>query len=1335
MPNGSRAVGSVEPGADCDSDSDREGANSSNAGHAHPASGSHRGGDAAAATAADSESQQHQHQQQHQQVNGGDARHGSPLQHRRHRATAPVEASPSRLVDDHNDDNGNGSRTQARHTPNHTATRKLIPTAVTEGSENYNSNGNDATGTVSRFATGVSIAVHEVDVSFPNSNKTTSDDDDCNGSNSNGGKNHHKKKNTKRIGSGGGRVGGSNANGDANPTDDNAENNRDAASNGRESPRSPVPVTLLGVGNDLRRKRIKKVSNYTLGPLLGEGSYGVVRDALDVSGERVTRCAVKLVNSVGGGSSAGNSSGYNNEEEQRSPMGRRMFQSSREDLSLALAQALSTAPAADSGGEDESNSSTVAAADDDGGAGPVHRRRDQQQQNLSNNNTNSGGGSSGGLKRCTRESVLRQAFEQESLNLQRFHNKHIIRAMDIFSRHGKQYIVLPIAICSLEQLLEETERTRAKTDTTMVETARRMAAAAEEAARLEREAAAVAAKRKRREGRAAAAAAAAANGRNIPAVSIIGQDERFEDDDYNDEDDDEDEGSTASAASSFNTVLDVSSGHASPRPPPALPPLAPITATETPAASMLPAMLVKGIMSQLVSGLSYLHQQNLAHNDVKPSNILLFESGTVRLTDLGSVGERFTDKGTPMCASPELCRDFYGINNNDTTSGARQSSPAAAAAALTDVDAKKGDMWCCGLVLYYLITGRSGPLPVHAEFDRIKQQQQQQHHAFTGTNGNSSRSSGGCVSPLTQLPPSSSTPTAAAPLALLTRYQVFREIASEKLPVNLDDLPDLIADSGSGSSSGSKNNANASANAATAANSNTNTGSSGGPITTAHLLGPSNDTNNDSSTSAAVASRYPPNSVRDLLSRLLDVDPSRRITAAEALAHPWLTLTFKSSSDKNKPKPVASTSTSSSTAAAAAAEEAAAKLKKKAPSRQAMEEAIQRDVAKRVLQSAIVKQMIRRDRERHLQFVCDVVHILGMDIPSEVFMTTDREPFDDPDGSNNNTGGGGAVAGQPEDGDEAARRRFMPPRGGGGGGSGPPNATTTTTAVDGMVVSPYIPAEMPPGCVDASLFLPFDEENYYQQKSGKTEFDVRAFREYPVKMRAIKEYFQNVALVRCGYRTGADPFFSIHSIGADLTAMLRRNQNSSNNLPAAAATSGSTGGGLLAASSSSSSAAAAADGSHHHTTGTNNKGAGAAAGAASPSSLSSAAAAAGGGAVGVTPMGGHDTNNAAAVPVGSQPANASAIMGSVVIQTNGRNSLQQQSRRGLSIGAGRVRSPSAASGVVVSTPVTATTSGGGQRRGHSRAAGGGRGGGAYDGAAGERDVAMQESSKCFCGLV
>lgn len=59
---------------------------------------------------------------------------------------------------------------------------------------------------------------------------------------------------------------------------------------------APTPLmAAISFANSLRWKRPKRISKYVLGPLLGEGSFGHVRDAIDFSSTAADRVAVKTI--------------------------------------------------------------------------------------------------------------------------------------------------------------------------------------------------------------------------------------------------------------------------------------------------------------------------------------------------------------------------------------------------------------------------------------------------------------------------------------------------------------------------------------------------------------------------------------------------------------------------------------------------------------------------------------------------------------------------------------------------------------------------------------------------------------------------------------------------------------------------------------------------------------------------------------------------------------------------------------------------------------------------------------------------------------------------------
>ena len=72
-----------------------------------------------------------------------------------------------------------------------------------------------------------------------------------------------------------------------------------------------------------------------------------------------------------------------------------------------------------------------------------------------------------------------------------------------------------------------------------------------------------------------------------------------------------------------------------------------------------------GIVSQICSGLQYLHDQKVIHHDIKPANILFTRTGIAKLADFSLYGNslllELIDKGageqiTPMYVPPEIIR-------------------------------------------------------------------------------------------------------------------------------------------------------------------------------------------------------------------------------------------------------------------------------------------------------------------------------------------------------------------------------------------------------------------------------------------------------------------------------------------------------------------------------------------------------------------------------------------------------------------------------------------------------------------------------------------------------
>ncbi|KAL8204718.1 hypothetical protein R6Q57_010341 [Mikania cordata] len=93
-------------------------------------------------------------------------------------------------------------------------------------------------------------------------------------------------------------------------------------------------------------------------------------------------------------------------------------------------------------------------------------------------------------------------------------------------------------------------------------------------------------------------------------------------------------------------------------------------------------------LRDIVSGLIYLHAHNIVHGDIKPDNLLITATGTVKIADF-SVSQVFEDEndmlrrspGTPVFTAPECClgKSYHG---------------------------KTADIWAVGVTLYCMIFGQ-----------------------------------------------------------------------------------------------------------------------------------------------------------------------------------------------------------------------------------------------------------------------------------------------------------------------------------------------------------------------------------------------------------------------------------------------------------------------------------------------------------------------------------------------------------------------------------------------------------------------------------------------------
>lgn len=101
----------------------------------------------------------------------------------------------------------------------------------------------------------------------------------------------------------------------------------------------------------------------------------------------------------------------------------------------------------------------------------------------------------------------------------------------------------------------------------------------------------------------------------------------------------------------------------------------------------LPATEVQKIAKQLIQALNYLHSNRIIHRDMKPQNILIGQSGAVKLADFGFARSMSYNtivltsiKGTPLYMAPELVQERAYDN--------------------------RVDLWSLGCILYELYYGK-----------------------------------------------------------------------------------------------------------------------------------------------------------------------------------------------------------------------------------------------------------------------------------------------------------------------------------------------------------------------------------------------------------------------------------------------------------------------------------------------------------------------------------------------------------------------------------------------------------------------------------------------------
>ncbi|OHT02113.1 CAMK family protein kinase [Tritrichomonas foetus] len=124
----------------------------------------------------------------------------------------------------------------------------------------------------------------------------------------------------------------------------------------------------------------------------------------------------------------------------------------------------------------------------------------------------------------------------------------------------------------------------------------------------------------------------------------------------------------------------------------------------------------KYLFSQILKGLEYMHQNNIVHNDLKPSNILVSSDLSVKICDFGFAHIIDSDNntktnsdsgilfGSPCYMAPELLKYQYRKNDENVNNNSFNHIKMMSNHMKRNFD-EASDVWSFGIILFYMITG------------------------------------------------------------------------------------------------------------------------------------------------------------------------------------------------------------------------------------------------------------------------------------------------------------------------------------------------------------------------------------------------------------------------------------------------------------------------------------------------------------------------------------------------------------------------------------------------------------------------------------------------------
>jgi serine/threonine protein kinase len=122
---------------------------------------------------------------------------------------------------------------------------------------------------------------------------------------------------------------------------------------------------------------------------------------------------------------------------------------------------------------------------------------------------------------------------------------------------------------------------------------------------------------------------------------------------------------------------------------------------------------IRGIVEQIAKGLQSFHRMEMLHQDIRPDNIMIDKTGTVKIIDFGSTRVKGVVEATPS------------IDPNDILGTVQYTAPEYF---LGESGSPRSDIFSLGVITYQMLTGR---LPYGAELARARTRAKQRRLRYT----------------------------------------------------------------------------------------------------------------------------------------------------------------------------------------------------------------------------------------------------------------------------------------------------------------------------------------------------------------------------------------------------------------------------------------------------------------------------------------------------------------------------------------------------------------------------------------------------------------------------